>query len=88
MRRFHRCQSDVISTACAILLNSIEKDVNFRQDYIKKKERKKKDRKKKEIKKKYLQDPAGGGGWELKNKQEGQEALNRSPEYTDQKTSI
>ena len=46
MRRLHRCQPDVISTACAILRNSVEKDVNFSKDFMKK-ERQKKDRKKK-----------------------------------------
>ena len=69
MRCLHRCQLDIILTACAILLNSVEKDVNSGKDELKKnkkKERKKKEskkeRKKKEINKKYLQDPAGGRG--------------------------
>ena len=45
----HRCQLDIILTACAILLNSVEKDVNSGKDELKK--NKKKERKKKESKK-------------------------------------
>ena len=68
MRCLHRCQLDIILTACAILLNSVEKDVNSGKDELKKIKRKKEKRKKvrkkekKEINKKYLQDPAGGRG--------------------------
>ena len=49
MRCLHRCQLDIILTAltaCAILLNSVEKDVNSGKDELKKIKRKKEKRKK------------------------------------------